>query len=585
MIPLTMDFTEFILANTAIIEPIMGAIVMLLSFMWKPLERGDRLGNIPSRIWLSFLLIVGVTIVAFGLSEWWLLLCLCPLLHLILRWFCFRRCEKRVMKTSGEDRDIALFNYINQMTDKTLYEWEIRCFVLPHLIIYFEIGAIKTLTEKLSKYRDYKTDAHYAELEGLISAVKHESSAMLSMMKKDIISEKIRKDESYPLFINNLYHAAMTKGDQIAIDCSFGKIEDYVASADNPYKIPIQMLEAMMYRYDERNDNSGISKVRSIMAQRKPRNFNEYLLLGDIELFYNRRHNKRNEICKYLDEMVDKVNVLEKDEEKRLRFKLRIVLMFVEFNYKWEEITSYIFSNAETYLNYSSQIATEYLKMLVRVVGDAYKFYGKALDERQETVLMKQAFQMALPHIENYKKKIFNLDNQLLYKKREGYRLLIDYARVSTYLNGSLDDYAGTLIAACKEIISLCRENEEVSELAHSLMSYIDEFIILKMTIQQIISRQDIQQHKEDAFARIQAEEPRVKEYLDELINLLRRFNYDRASAYETLWTAHFCAMYKRIPEAKLHLQKFQEHKVSVRNYTKPVQDMYHNLTDYLSRV
>jgi hypothetical protein len=85
-----------------------------------------------------------------------------------------------------------------------------------------------------------------------------------------------------------------------------------------------------------------------------------------------------------------------------------------------------------------------------------------------------------------------------------------------------------------------------------------------------------------DAMKRIAAEEKAVLEYLDELKRQLRVYNYDRTLAYITLWTAHFCAIYNDDESAKFHLQKFEEHKISVKNFTKPVEQMYYKLTSWL---
>jgi hypothetical protein len=253
-------------------------------------------------------------------------------------------------------------------------------------------------------------------------------------------------------------------------------------------------------------------------------------------------------------------------------------------NYGWKEITTELFNDAAFYLNYSQQISFEYLKMLVRVVLDVNRLYNMSLREEQELRLMSQVYSSSSQYITAFKRQLFNMDDNLLYRKREAYRFLVDYAHVGVFLGNSLDLYAMQLIESSYRIITLCRENGETSELLHSLMSYIDEFLELKFALKQELQMGTQTNGIHDAMKRITAEENAVLEYLDELKRQLKVYNYDRTLAYITLWTAHFCASYNDVESAKFHLQKFEEHKISVRNFTKPVEQMYNRLQSLLEQ-
>jgi hypothetical protein len=407
---------------------------------------------------------------------------------------------------------------------------------------------------------------------------------MVSYLNDIIHKLDVTEGRDYGLLINNLYHAAMMAEDNIAIETTFSKIENYVSIADDASKIPIPMLEAMMYRYDMLNNLSGIERVRALISHQKVKTFQQFLELGDIELFYNRRHNNRIAILKYLDDVLQEAKVMVKSEEDRIRFQLRIVPLYVEFNYGWKEITTELFNDAAFYLNYSQQISFEYLKMLVRVVLDVNRLYNMSLREEQELRLMSQVYSSSSQYITAFKRHLFNMDDNLLYRKREAYRFLVDYAHVGVFLGNSLDLYAMQLIESSHRIITLCHVNGETSELLHSLMSYIDEFLELKFALKQELQMGIETNGIHDALTRIMAVDNAVIEYLDELKRQLKAYNYDRTLAYITLWTAHFCASYNDVKSAKFHLQKFEEHKISVRNFTKPVEQMYNRLLSWLEK-
>ncbi len=572
--------------EVAIVELAISAIAMLLSFVWKPLKRKDRLGNNSARASLAFILVTGTVVYTFDLSYWWLLLSLLPLGYYGYRWNYFNNLVKTAKNAPLRQRDIARFELIDRLLKSNLYEWEIREFLLPNLIILFNIGAIKKLNEALASLSDYKSTSSYKELHSLTLSISHQSREMTDYLNTAIKTKLSEKDKEYPLFLNNLYHSAMVSGDSIAIDAVFSKIETYVTAVEDKTLIPWEMLDAMMYRYDITNNSAGIAKVRALIAERKPRSFQEYLNLGDIELFYNRRHNDLDAIRSYLDEVLKKLEEMVKDEESRIRFKLRIIPLYIELNYGWKEITNDVFNNAATYLNYSEEIAFEYLKMLVRIVNDVDRLYGLHLYNKQETKLMREAYLLGAQYMDSFKAQIFQLNDCLLYRKRDAYRLIIAYAQIGVYLGGSIDEYARQLIASSHAIISLCRKNDETSELIHSLMSYIDEFLVLKAGLQTMEGEElktgHVAKGLTDAITRVTAEEQNVKDYLAELKSFLKHFNYDRSLAYPTLWTANFCAQYGDTANAKFLLQKFEEHNLSVKHYTAQVQNMYAVLKSFL---
>lgn len=561
---------------------LLAGIAELLSVFVEPLKRPDRLGHPAARVILAIIFSICLVVLMLNLSGWWLLCCMLPLLYLPYRWIRMRRRQKRAFSTRIKDRQPAIHDFINQLSSQHLFEWEIRRFLLPLLIELHSHGSIIRLKKILEELQDYADNFYFNQAQQGIMEVEHRHHEMLGMLRISVMETANRNSRYYPLYVNNLYHTAMTIGDSVATDYAFQHIETYVASQSDESKIPLEMLEAMMYRYDIGNDSSGVQRVRGIISRRHPRTFDEYLCLNDIIMFYNRRHGNRMEILAYLDESEEKAKTMITDEEQRLRFNLRMITFYIEFNYGWREKTVEMFTDAEKYLSYSPSIAFEYMRMVLNTVKDAQLLHNLSLPPDRLEHLLLQIQNLVGQYIDRHRHELFECDDELLYKKRDAYRFIVDYARLKASVKPCIDEYVKTLLESYQGIIDLCRKNGELSELAHSLMTILDESLTAESAVRYALSQGDTSVDLKHALKIIENNRRTILEYHGELKRLLSHFNYDRLSAYPTLWAANFCAALGEIGEAKFLFGKFEEHGISVLNYRLPVQQMYHHLRLFL---
>jgi hypothetical protein len=159
-----MDDLDLQMSAIDVIGLVVSALSMLLSFIWKPLKRHDRLGNVPSRVWLSYVVCISAAVYLFGISRWWLLTTLAIIPYLLGRWLYFKALVKKVDKIERHQQDIATLTLLSKLVSANLYEWEIRKFLLPKLIMYFHFGAINRLKEQFNKLSNYCNSLYYIEL-------------------------------------------------------------------------------------------------------------------------------------------------------------------------------------------------------------------------------------------------------------------------------------------------------------------------------------------------------------------------------------------------------------------------------------
>lgn len=371
----------------------------------------------------------------------------------------------------------------------------------------------------------------------------------------------------------------MTLEDHVAIDYAFSLIEEYVDNAEDENKIPVPLLEAMMYRYDVRDDMADVEKVKGIISRCTPQaSFNKYLELNDVILSYNKRHHNRLPILQYLDEAIEKSREMIPDKERHLVFLLRMAACFTEYNYGWKEITVDCFKNADFYLQYSDKVALQYMAFVVRTLTDVFSRYGMTLPTEQQDHLAKQTYEQIRPHIERFRHDLFELDDMMLYRKREAYRLLLDYAHLRLLVENCADAFVLQMIESYRNIIRLCRINGDVSEHIRSIVVYIDEYIVQDKVMAEN-RRRDVQDADIlQSYKHLKAEKENILDLLEELKTLLKKFNYDRALAYDTLYAANFCLYFHDMEQARFLLLKFEGHQVNISNYTRPVQEMYGKL-------
>lgn len=570
--------------KAALAGALLSIMAELASFAIEPLRRKDRFGHVCARIILLCICLICLAVLVFELSPWFLCLCAVPPLWLLVRWYDLRRLCRDKTDMRKSERDLHLYGLADRLASMNLFEWEIRTFLLPRLMVFFEIGAIGRLKSEIAKLSAYESSPFIFDLQTFLCSVDHNPKAMMDRLKSVIQHRQFRPgDKAYPLYINNLYHAAMTCEDAIGIEYSFGLMEKYVATEHDVDSIPVEILEAMMYRYDILGNADGVARIMSIIGRCKPNTFQKYLYLNDIILYYNKRHNNIQDIWRYLDEAYDKLEEMETDEEHKLCFRLKMVQLHIEYDYGWRELTISMFERAEYYISYSQAVAVEYVKMLVGALKDVNERYCLSLTTDCGNNLVKKTVSLAEQYMYRYKAELFEQSDELLYRKREAYRFLIDLTHIGHALNGHMDVFVRQLIESYDEIVRLCRKNEELSELIHALMVYIDEYIMLECSIAENYRRgiKDVDIVESEKL--LKANRPKIDALFDEYKALLKRFDYDRMTAYNTLYAANFSMYFGQKDEAAFFVAQFEKHHIDIRNYRIPVQDIYYKLKYFLS--
>lgn len=429
--------------------------------------------------------------------------------------------------------------------------------------------------------KDYHDNLYVMENQVALCSVENQYDKMEEILKRGlkIIGDK-HDCKEYPFFLNNLYHVGFSSGKNDIIDYVFPRIEEYIDNVPNINLIPNEILDAVLYRYDILGNEKGVQKIIGFIKGCKPSSFDEYLALNDIILYYNKRHQNIKDIRSFLDEAQKVSAQMIHDEEERLIFKLNITSLYIEYDYKWQDMTIELFKKAEWYLKYSDKVAIAYIRMVVNVISDAFNKHGNLLNSIAEEDILTKALTLGAPCIKKYKDELFETEDVFIYKKREGFRFLMEYERMKSILNDyTSENYVRQVIESYKQIINLCKREGEKAECYHNIVVYIDEFITLDKGLQE----ERLEIPNENIYNIMVTERIRVTELFGELKEYLKECDHSKRVAYELLFTIHFCCCFGEKENALFYLRKFEILNIDIRNYTFRIQELYRNLKQYLN--
>lgn len=504
--------------------------------------------------------------------EWYLLLIL-PWAYFYIRHFCFKKEYTRLITSlKDKNQDLERYNYLLQLERRKLCSWEVRKYLFPALNVLFEIGAMKHLNKQLELLEDnYGETFEWKQLKSFLCCNCQEYIQMLELLQAYEGDKHLSKEEQNRTVIN-IYCAYRMLEDMEGVSTYIPKLEKIVFE-DKVYQI--EALDDLLYYYEATNNEKGVKKVLKIINQIKVDNFSTYINYIDLIYMHNKRIGNIEGNRRLLDEMARRQ--VEKDDEKEycLRFGLKLLKLYFENNYAWKEYSICLFQQAEVYLEYSQDIAFEYMETVMLILQDAQGVYNISLPPNQIMHLFKTIRNYMEKYIPEYDKKITNLPDDFVYRKKEMLMRKVTYARVIYNLIKNEPAYLRETCRLENQIIRLCHSNGEEREKLHFIVVLTDEILAYYDKIQI-----DINNGVMDDDIRIAEKEKPifmgyVKENMEIVDNILRQNNYNRSLAYYIFYQSYFNYKIGNIENARYALHKFEDTNVSINNFTIAIQNLY----------
>lgn len=568
---------------TSLISWLVGILFSLLVIKFEFLGKKDWFGNSCS-VWVGIISISTVVVLLFC-GLYWLIpsVLLIPVCVVAWRWCRFKKRQKIVFRSKDSlNYDIKRYEFYEWLSKKELFRWEVKIFFLPAMNILFEIGAIRKLDEELERLEDYKDWYEWKRLKSYVCWNRHEYQKVIDLLQSFENDKHLDEDEQARTVIN-LFGAYRNLEDKEGVAVYAKKLEK-VLFERNYYTV--EVFDDLMYYYDEKGDVEKTKRIETIIKDLGYRDYSQMLDIYDVLYFYNRRHGNVEANRELLDILVAKSHLMKNEERKRI-FEIRLLTLFYENDYGWMDYSVNLYNNADTYLNYSSRVAFEFLGAVNQMVqnGMMQKIYPK--------IGIRNLYGKTLNRIERYveefDKELIALPDDFLYRKKNMLMQKMEYLKACANERLELSGYVTALSNTLHKIIMLCEKEGDDREKLHFLVVLADEMLLCRDDIMAFRSENNLTTAELAAISKVNEEETNLAveeavECVQEINQSLKKHHYERTLAYYIFYAAYLNMKLENRIIAKQMLARFHNTGVDIRNYTLPVQRLYDEVKMYLAQ-
>ena len=478
--------------------------------------------------------------------------------------------------------DIKRYEFYEWLSKKELFRWEVKIFFLPAMNILFEIGAIRKLDEELERFEDYKDWYEWKRLKSYVCWNRHEYQKVIDLLQSFENDKHLDEDEQARTVIN-LFGAYRNLEDKDGVAVYAKKLEKLLFER-NYYTV--EVFDDLMYYYDEKGDVEKTKRIETIIKSLDYRDYSQMLDIYDVLYFYNRRHGNVEANRELLDILVAKSHLMKNEERKRI-FEIRLLTLFYENDYGWMDYSVNLYNNADTYLNYSSRVAFEFLGAVNQMVQNGMmqkiypkigirNLYGKTLNRIER-------------YVEEYDKGLIALPDDFLYRKKNMLMQKMEYLKACANERLELSGYVNAFSNTLHKIIMLCEKEGDDREKLHFLVVLADEMLSCRDDIMAFRSENNLTTAELAAISNVNEEETNLAveeavECVQEINQSLKKHHYERTLAYYIFYAAYLNMKLENRTIVKQMLARFHNTGVDIRNYTLPVQRLYDEVKMYLAQ-
>lgn len=565
---------ESILSIPGLITGLAGVLVSLVMYRLRFLSKKAWLGNSCS-IWTG-VVCIAIIIVLLTFKLFWLLPCVllipCVVVGVRFRWLMYRK--KEVQKFKGLlDYDRKRYDYYNWLSRKELFCWEIKRFLLPAMNILFEIGAINKLDQELEVLADFRSYYKWKRLKSYVHWNRHEYQDVINLMTPYANDETLNGVEWARVNIN-IFGAYRILEDKEGIEIYVRKLEN-ILFEQKVYMV--ELFEDLMYYYDEHGETE---KIKRLTATIEGLNFSDHsclLEVYDVLYMHNRRHSDTKANQKLLDFMVSKADLI-KEEEQRKIFEVKLLKLYFENDYNWQDYSIKLFQKADDYLNYSSRVAFEYLRAVNLIVQNCHMHNmspGPGIIQLYDTTLNRIA-----EYVLEFDKELLGLPDDFLYRKKEMLMLNEEYRKAKANFKLEYVGYLTDLSNNLHRLISLCERVGDEREKLHFLVVLVDEIVAFEDYINQLHTVEHPTEEENQVLNAVSDEEMFLAradaiECVQEINQTLKKHDYNRTLAYYIFYAAYLNLKLNDRITAKQMLARYHATGVDIKHFTLTVQELY----------
>ena len=573
------DYTIQNLIESAITLPdiiscLVGMLISLVAYKFEFLGKKAWFGNSCSVWTLIMCIVAAIVLLAFKLFWWLPCILLIPIAVLGVRYCWLEYRKKKVLKYKGLlDYDKKRYDYCVWLSKRELFRWEVKKYLLPAMNILFEIGSIKKLDDELESLSDYKDWYKWKRLKSYVHWNRHEYQEVIDLMAPYIDEGKLSGTELTRVTIN-IYGAYRNLEDREGIEIYAKKLESILFDQKI---MMVELFDDLMYYYDERGEKEKIERLAAVIKGLKFSDYSQLLDVYDVLYMHNRRHDDTKANRELLDFMVSKSSMMIEEERKKI-FEVRLLKLYFENDYGWRDYSIKLFENANTYLNYSSRVAFEYLRAVNQIVQQCHMHNmsaGKGIIQLYDVILERID-----GYVQDFDRELLELPDDFLYRKKEMLMMKEEYRKARVNFKLEYHGYLKGLSDNLHKVISLCQRVGDEREKLHFLVVLADEIVAFEDDMARFRRMGNKTEEEEKALNELSDEEMLLAkkdaiECVQEINQTLKRHDYNRTLAYYFFYAAYLNMKLEDRIMAKEMLARYHATGVDIRHFTLAVQELY----------
>ena len=573
------DYTIQNLIESAITLPdiiscLVGMLISLVAYKLEFLGKKAWLGNSYSVWTLIMCIVAAIVLLAFKLFWWLPCILLIPIAVLGVRYCWLERRKKKVLKYRGLlDYDKKRYDYYVWLSKRELFRWEVKKYLLPAMNILFEIGSIKKLDDELESLSDYKDWYKWKRLKSYVHWNRHEYQEVIDLMAPYIDEGKLSGTELTRVTIN-IYGAYRNLEDREGIEIYAKKLENILFDQKI---MMVELFDDLMYYYYERGEKEKIERLAAVIKGLKFSDYSQLLDVYDVLYMHNRRHDDVKANRELLDFMVSQSSMMIEEERKKI-FEVRLLKLYFENDYGWRDYSIKLFENANTYLNYSSRVAFEYLRAVNQIVQQCHMHNmsaGKGIIQLYDVILERID-----GYVQDFDRELLELPDDFLYRKKEMLMMKEEYRKARVNFKLEYHGYLKGLSDNMHKVISLCHRVGDEREKLHFLVVLADEIVAFEDDMARFRRMGNKTEEEEKALNELSDEEILLAkkdaiECVQEINQTLKRHDYNRTLAYYIFYAAYLNMKLEDRIMAKEMLARYHATGVDIRQFTLAVQELY----------
>ena len=476
--------------------------------------------------------------------------------------------------TKRQDVQIA---FIDEAKKWDLFDREYIKYYLPNLDVLFRIGAIKAFENECSKLSRFDKTGYMLSFKTYLAHNNFDYEKMEELESKCPDTD----DESRLVSLINKFCAYEASGEKEKMKVVISKLLDFKRKGI----INIELYRDLMIYYDEIIADK---KTADILAQEieqlNPVNFDDYLNLIDIAFMYYRRNNYQQKINSLIERIITENKKRQQGDEQMIT---QIKLMYVMFDngYRWQEYSVGLFLNRTNFLNRGYRVGAVFIQETYRLLRDVNFLNNQSLNNQLQDEMFADFDRYTKRYISEIESDIAGLDDRFLYRKRNLLMLKQELLK-----NKVGDDFV--LLRKNNDeifdrLIEMCRHNGDKREMLHFLVVHADDILTIDNQIREsgkddvgyanTMLQKDYDNHR---MAYIN----KAENLVCEIVNILYLRKYDKSLAYYVIYTAYFYMLLENRQRSLFFFTMFEKYDIDIKNWTMPIQQIYHKVRKYNSK-